>query len=329
MNQENSKANHLINEKSPYLLQHAYNPVDWFPWCEEAFAKAKAEDKPIFLSIGYSTCHWCHVMERESFEDDEVAQVLNQNFISIKVDKEERPDVDTIYMNVCQKVNGHGGWPLTILMTAEQKPFFAGTYFPKRAKGQMIGLMELLMNVARVWKSEPERLIHSADDLLDILRREEENQDEQAESIDRRIFGRGFMDFKRQFDSKYGGFGSEPKFPTPHNLLFLLRYGVMYQNEDAIQMVETTLEAMYQGGIYDHIGGGFSRYSTDNWWLVPHFKKMLYDNALLVLAYTEAYQVTKKPLYEKVVRETLQYIMAEMTDEQGGFYCAQDADSEG
>lgn len=329
MNKENRTPNHLINEKSPYLLQHAYNPVDWYPWSEEAFERANKEDKPIFLSIGYSTCHWCHVMERESFEDEEVAEILNQNFISIKVDKEERPDVDTIYMNICQKVNGHGGWPLTILMTAEQKPFFAGTYFPKRTRGQMLGLIDLLQNVARVWKSEPERLLSSADDLLDILRREEESQGEQVESIDRRIFGRAFMDFKRQFDSQYGGFGSEPKFPTPHNLLFLLRYGVVYKNQDAIQMVEATLEAMYKGGIYDHIGGGFSRYSTDNMWLVPHFEKMLYDNALLVLAYTEAYQVTKKPLYEKVVRETLQYIMAEMTDEQGGFYCAQDADSEG
>lgn len=330
--EENRAANRLINEKSPYLLQHAYNPVDWFPWGEEAFAKAKAENKPIFLSIGYSTCHWCHVMERESFEDHEVAEALNQNYIAIKVDKEERPEVDTIYMNVCQAVNGHGGWPLTIIMTPEQKPFFAGTYLPKRTKGQMFGLMDLLQNVVRVWKSDPERLMESGNDIVNALQREEQGEDSEDKprmTSDRRIFGTAYMQFRQQFDSTYGGFGSEPKFPTPHNLMFLLRYATLYKDDTALQMVEKTLDSMYRGGIYDHIGGGFARYSTDSKWLVPHFEKMLYDNALLVIAYTEAYQVMKKPLYELVVRETLQYIMAEMTDEEGGFYCAQDADSEG
>lgn len=329
MNEENRNANHLIHEKSPYLLQHAYNPVDWFPWGEEAFAKAKAEDKPIFLSIGYSTCHWCHVMERESFEDEEVAAILNQSFISIKVDKEERPDIDTIYMNVCQAMNGHGGWPLTILMTPEQKPFFAGTYLPKHARGQMYGLMELLAKVQKVWKEDKQRLLESADELTDLLHQNEQNRSSDETTLDRSIYGKAYFQYQSQFDSKYGGFGSAPKFPSPHNLMFLLRYAVLFHSDSALAMVEKTLESMYEGGIYDHIGGGFSRYSTDERWLVPHFEKMLYDNAMLVLLYCEAYQVTKRPLYENVARETLQYIMAEMTDENGGFYSAQDADSEG
>ena len=251
------KANHLIEEKSPYLLQHAYNPVDWYPWCDEAFAKAKTEDKPIFLSIGYSTCHWCHVMERESFEDEEVADVLNRDFIAIKVDKEERPDIDTIYMNVCQAVNGHGGWPLTIIMTPEQKPFFAGTYLPKHSKGQMFGLMELLNNVSKVWKADKKRLIDSGEDITRILKEHQEEGEEDEEiTFDRRIFGRSYLAYQHQFDEIYGGFGNPPKFPTPHNLMFLLRYAVLFHNESALMMVEKTLEGMFRGGIYDHIGGG-------------------------------------------------------------------------
>lgn len=329
MNQEEKRvANRLVNEKSPYLLQHAYNPVHWFPWGEEAFAKAKAEDKPIFLSIGYSTCHWCHVMERESFEDDEVAALLNDEYISIKVDKEERPDIDTIYMSVCQAMNGHGGWPLTILMTPEQKPFFAGTYLPKQSNGQMIGLMQLLTTIAALWKNEKHKLLDSGEEITRLLKSQEREQGNRV-TPDKRLFGMAYLSFRSQFDSKYGGFGNAPKFPTPHHLLFLLRYAVEYKEEKALQMVEKTLEDMYRGGIYDHIGGGFSRYSTDDAWLVPHFEKMLYDNALLVIAYAEAYQITKNPLYEVVIRETLQYIMEELTDDMGGFYCAQDADSEG
>ncbi|MDO5293932.1 MAG: thioredoxin domain-containing protein [bacterium] len=328
MTKENKQPNHLINEKSPYLLQHAYNPVDWYPWCEEAFVKAKSEDKPIFLSIGYSTCHWCHVMERESFEDTEVADYLNAHFISIKVDKEERPDVDTIYMNVCQAMNGHGGWPLTILMTPEQKPFYAGTYLPKHSRGQMLGLMELLQAINKMWQEDKERIQGTGDSIVEQLRRASQNT-ESDEEPSKQLFGTAYLAMKQSYDSKYGGFGRAPKFPTPHNLMFLLRYAATYQDKKALAMVEGTLNGMFQGGIYDHIGGGFSRYSTDDQWLVPHFEKMLYDNALLVLAYAEAYQVTKNELYAYVIQETLQYVMAEMTDECGGFYCAQDADSEG
>lgn len=268
-------------------------------------------------------------MERESFEDDEVARLLNESFIAIKVDKEERPDIDTIYMNVCQAINGHGGWPLTIIMTPEQTPFFAGTYLPKHSKGQMYGLIELLTKIAGVWKQEKERLLSSAEDITDILRQQEDERRNDGTRLNRTIFGTAYHHFQSQFDQRYGGFGNAPKFPSPHNLMFLLRYAVLYSSESALNMVEQTLKGMYQGGLYDHIGGGFSRYSTDDGWLVPHFEKMLYDNAMLVIVYCEAYQVTKNPMYEQVVRETLQYIMAEMTDDEGGFYCAQDADSEG
>ena len=267
-------------------------------------------------------------MERESFEDEEVAAILNQSFISIKVDKEERPEVDTIYMNVCQAMNGHGGWPLTILMTPDQKPFFAGTYLPKHTNGQMFGLMELLTKVAEVWKADQQRLITSAEEIVEIIKREEHEEIEETK-LERTLFGTAYVQFQSRFNQRYGGFGSAPKFPSPHNLMFLLRYAVKFHSDSALTMVEKTLKGMYQGGLYDHIGGGFCRYSTDDKWLVPHFEKMLYDNAMLVLVYCEAYQVTKNPLYEQVVRETLQYIMAEMTDESGGFYCAQDADSEG
>ena len=328
MNQENRKPNHLIHEKSPYLLQHAYNPVNWYPWSEEAFAKAKKEDKPIFLSIGYSTCHWCHVMERESFEDEEVAELLNDNFIAIKVDKEERPDVDSIYMTVCQAVTGSGGWPLTIIMTPEQKPFFAGTYLPKNNRGQMMGLMNLLTAISRMWDADREQLNKSGNEVTELLKNQYAHEEEDQQPTQKLVkIAAGI--YKRGFDPTYGGFHLAPKFPTPHNLMFLLRYAVLEHDKEALQMVEKTLDAMFRGGIYDHIGGGFSRYSTDNKWLVPHFEKMLYDNALLVIAYTEAYQETKREMYELVVRETLSYIMREMTDEAGGFYCAQDADSEG
>lgn len=329
MNLEKSKvANHLINEKSPYLLQHAYNPVNWYPWSEEAFARARSEDKPIFLSIGYSTCHWCHVMERESFEDWEVADLLNEHFISIKVDKEERPEVDAIYMKVCQMMTGSGGWPLTILMTPEQKPFYACTYLPKRSTDSMIGLMNLLNATIRVWQSDQDRLIRSGEEITDILAKEYQT----TYSVDGpavSMLQDAALYLKEAFDSKYGGFGGAPKFPTPHNLLFLLRYSSFYDEPEVMHMVEKTLEGMYRGGIYDHIGGGFSRYSTDNKWLVPHFEKMLYDNALLVITYLEAYEKCKNTIYLEVVENTLAYVEREMMQEEGGFSSAQDADSDG
>lgn len=321
------KANRLINEKSPYLLQHAHNLVEWYPWGDEAFAKAKAEDKPIFLSIGYSTCHWCHVMERESFEDPEVAEVLNEGFVSIKVDREERPDVDHLYMTVCQALTGHGGWPLTIIMTPEKKPFFAGTYFPKHSRRGMPGIMEILTRVRQIWVKEQSTLVQSGEEITQSLVQNylvPVSGELLPQVIDRAYHGLG-----RYFDHVYGGFGSAPKFPTPHNLTFLLRYAKIKKEERALEMVEKTLEQMYKGGIFDHIGFGFSRYSTDRKWLVPHFEKMLYDNALLAIAYLEAYQVTGKPLYQEVVEKIFSYILRDMTSPEGGFYSAEDADSEG
>lgn len=320
--------NRLINEKSPYLLQHAYNPVNWYTWSDEAFAKAQKEEKPIFLSIGYSACHWCHVMERESFEDDEVAEILNKHFISIKVDKEERPEVDAIYMKVCQMMTGSGGWPLTILMTPEQKPFYACTYLPKRSTQHMIGLINLLEATNRIWKTEPEKLIRSGDEIADVLAKEYQTQ-YATESPGEHILEEAVEYFKYAFDSRYGGFESAPKFPVPHNLLFLTQYSTFQDDSGIQEIVERTLESMYRGGIFDHVGGGFSRYATDDRWLVPHFEKMLYDNALLVMAYLEAYEAMKHPLYLEVVERTLSYVMREMTQEEGGFFSAQDADSEG
>lgn len=317
--------NHLKNQTSPYLLQHADNPVDWYPWCEEAFKRAKEEDKPIFLSIGYSTCHWCHVMAHESFEDKEIAKILNDNFISIKVDKEERPDIDSIYMSVCQALTGSGGWPTTIFLTPEQKPFFAGTYFPKTARYGQIGLKQLLLTIYGKWKTDRKMLLQSAEEILDFLDKKSEIQGD----VEERLIDKAFSYYKRIFDEKYGGFGDAPKFPTPHNLLFLMKHYKKSRNEEALKMVEKTLLQMYRGGMFDHIGGGFSRYSTDRYFLVPHFEKMLYDNALLILAYCKAYQLTKKRIYCDVAEKTAGYILREMTSSEGGFYSAQDADSEG
>lgn len=322
--------NKLINEKSPYLLQHAFNPVKWYPWGTEAFDLARKENKPIFLSIGYSTCHWCHVMENESFEDEEVASLLNESFVSIKVDKEERPDIDAIYMSVCQAYNGRGGWPLTILMTPDQKPFFAGTYFPKNAKYNLFGLMDILLTIKEKWEKEQDTLIRSGEEIANALNNNSSTSSDKQEEVDLKgLLHHAYKDFHKMFDIKNGGFGSPPKFPTPHNLLFLLRYGYYEQNADALSMVEKTLIQMFRGGIYDHIGYGFSRYSTDKKWLVPHFEKMLYDNAQLLLSYLEAYQITNNHLFKDVVINTLDYVVRELRDEEGGFYCAQDADSEG
>ncbi len=323
----NRVPNRLIDEKSPYLLQHAYNPVNWFPWGPEAFEKAKREDKPVFLSIGYSTCHWCHVMVHESFEDEEVAEALNQDFVCIKVDKEERPDVDAVYMAVCQAMTGSGGWPLTVLMTAEQKPFFAGTYFPKYSRYSMPGVLDLLSAVAEQWRGDRERLLGVGNQVLEAIRERPGKPETQEPS--KEVVGEAVSIFLQSFDAKYGGFGHSPKFPTPHNLLFLLRCYHFDEDERPLSMVEKTLEQMYRGGICDHIGYGFSRYSTDEKWLVPHFEKMLYDNALLTVAYLEAFQVTGKDFYRTVSKQILEYVLREMTDGEGGFYCAQDADSEG
>ena len=319
-------ANRLVNEKSPYLLQHAYNPVDWYPWGPEAFARAVSEDRPIFLSIGYSTCHWCHVMEKESFEDEQVARILNKSFICIKVDREERPDIDSIYMSVCQALTGHGGWPLTVFLTPEKHPFYAGTYYPKGDESGMTGLVSLLNAVSDAWQNRRETLLDSAKEIL-AFTRADKRADETAISED--AIHAAFSYFKYNFDNIYGGFGRAPKFPTPHNLMFLLRYWYSYKESYALEMVEKTLDAMRNSGIYDHIGFGFSRYSTDKKWLVPHFEKMLYDNALLAITYAEAYRATGNEKYAKTAHEILTYVLRDMTSPEGGFYSAEDADSEG
>jgi uncharacterized protein YyaL (SSP411 family) len=321
------KENRLAKEKSPYLLQHKNNPVDWYSWGEEAFERAKKEDKPILLSIGYSTCHWCHVMEKESFEDEEVANSLNKSFISIKVDREERPDIDSVYMNVCQIMTGAGGWPLNILLTPDKKPFYAGTYFPKQSRYGMIGFTELITNVSNMWNKDREKLLSKSNEIVDYMH--SMNKHTEKFLLDNETINKAYNQFTNDFDNKYGGFGRAPKFPTPHNLLFLMRYYHFNKEEKALTMCLDTLESMYKGGIYDHIGGGFSRYSTDEKWLVPHFEKMLYDNALLIIAYTDAYLITKDNLYKEIVHSIIQYIKRDMTSKEGGFYSAEDADSEG
>ncbi len=321
------KPNKLLTEKSPYLLQHAYNPVNWFPWGDEAFKKAKQEDKPIFLSIGYSTCHWCHVMEKESFEDDEVAKLMNDAFVSIKVDREERPDIDGIYMSVCQMITGSGGWPLTIVMTPDKKPFFTGTYFPKQNRFNRIGMIELIPKLKDIWLNRKEEVLNSAEEISTSLNKQNFTHD--SAEIDETILDKAYKDLLERFDETNGGFGNAPKFPSPHNLLFLLRYWKRKDEPKALEMVEKTLTEMRRGGIYDHIGFGFARYSTDQHWLVPHFEKMLYDQAMLVMAYTETYLVTKNNFYKKTAEEILEYVLRDMTHPDGGFYSAEDADSEG
>jgi hypothetical protein len=322
------KPNHLIREKSPYLLQHAENPVAWYPWGEAAFRKAKEEDKPIFLSIGYATCHWCHVMAHESFEDEEVAAVLNRDFVSIKVDREERPDVDQVYMSVCQALTGHGGWPLSIFMTPEGEPFFAGTYFPKTGRMGMMGFTELLQRVAGLWRADRQKILTGSGEIRQALRKDAHPGFAEA-SLDLGVLKKGYAQFERTHDERWGGFGSAPKFPTPHHLTFLLRWFRRSGDPQARKMTERTLEAMRHGGIFDHLGLGFHRYSVDEKWLIPHFEKMLYDQALLAIAYTEAYLALGKEEYGKVTREIFTYILRDMTSPEGGFYSAEDADSEG
>ncbi len=319
------KPNRLALEKSPYLLQHAYNPVDWYPWGSEAFEKAKREDKPVFLSSGYSTCHWCHVMEKESYEDEEVAELMNEVFVSIKIDREERPDIDGIYMKVCQAMTGSGGWPLNIIMTPDKKPFFAGTYIPKEIRYGRTGMLELIPDIRNIWKKNRGGAESIASQVISSLREEEEAGDELKEDV----LHAAYEQLLEAFDEQHGGFGGAPRFPTPHNLTYLLRYRKRTGDLMALRMVERTLSALSMGGIYDHVGFGFHRYSTDARWLVPHFEKMLYDQALLAMAYTEAYQATGNDEFKRTACEVFTYTLRDMTSPEGGFYSGEDADSEG
>jgi uncharacterized protein YyaL (SSP411 family) len=319
--------NKLASEKSPYLLQHAENPVNWYPWGSEAFDKAEKEGKPIFLSIGYSTCHWCHVMAHESFEDEEVAKLMNEFFIAVKVDREERPDIDEVYMKVCQLMTGSGGWPLTIIMTPDKRPFFAATYIPKSTNFGRSGMMDLVPRIGNLWDKKKDDLLGSANQVVSAL--EDVSEYSPGEELDRTILTAAYDQLVASFDESHGGFRTAPKFPTPHNLLFLLRYWRRTGDDKALKMVEKTLRSMRSGGVYDHIGFGFHRYSTDSRWFLPHFEKMLYDQAMLAMAYTEAYQATKEDEYKKTAQEIFAYVMRDMTSPEGGFYSAEDADSEG
>lgn len=323
---KNRQPNRLIHEKSPYLLQHAYNPVDWFPWGDEAFEKAKNEDKPIFLSIGYSTCHWCHVMARESFEDDDIAALINTFFVPIKVDREERPDIDNIYMTVCQMMTGQGGWPLTILMTPEKRPFYAATYLPKKPRQGIPGIIDILQEAAVIWEHDRQYFLNVSENVTDTIKYRAKNK---PGKLQEKTLEDAYFQLCREYDGKYGGFSPAPKFPLPHGLLFLLRYWKHTGEQQALEMVVKTLDCMSAGGIFDHVGFGFHRYSTDEKWLIPHFEKMLYDNALLAYTYLEAFQATGDKHYAQVAKQIFTYIKSSMTSPEGGFYSAEDADSEG
>jgi uncharacterized protein YyaL (SSP411 family) len=320
-------ANHLRNETSPYLRQHADNPVDWYPWGLEAFEKAQQEDKPIFLSIGYSTCHWCHVMAHESFEHPEVAKLMNQAFVSIKVDREERPDIDGVYMRACQVMTGTGGWPLTVILTPDKKPFFAGTYVPRESRFGLEGLTELIPRIRDVWATRRVEALSLSDRITGLLR--QTPTDTLGENLGEATLKLAYEQLAGVFDEQHGGFSRTPKFPTPTNLLFLLRYWKRSGDATALDMVEKTLQAMWRGGIYDHVGFGFHRYSTDSEWLLPHFEKMLYDQAMVAMAYIEAYQATRKEDYRKTAREIFTYVLRDMAGPEGGFFSAEDADTEG
>ncbi len=322
-----NRYNHLKDEKSPYLIQHATNPVDWYPWGNEAFKKATQEDKPIFLSIGYSTCHWCHVMAHESFENPEVATLLNHVFVPIKVDREERPDIDGIYMTACQIMTGTGGWPLTIIMTPDKKPFFAGTYFPRESGFGAIGLKDLILNVQDIWKDNRSEALNSGDQIFNAL--QDVSKTGKGEYLGEKILEITYDELSKVFDDENGGFGDFQKFPTPHNLMFLLRYWKRTANKHALYMVTKTLDSMAMGGIYDHVGFGFHRYSVDKDWLVPHYEKMLYDQALIAMIYTEAFQATGNQYYKKTAKEIFEYVLRDMSSPEGAFYSAEDADSEG
>jgi uncharacterized protein len=325
---EAKHTNRLVHETSPYLLQHAHNPVDWHPWGEEAFHRAKTEDKPILLSIGYSSCHWCHVMERESFENEATAKIMNERFVNIKVDREERPDLDEVYMNAVQVMTGSGGWPMTVFLTPDLVPFHAGTYFPPEDRGGMPGFPRVLMTVSEYYRTHRQEVGKVTAQMKDALRQIVEIVPSVG-SMDEKILTHAFENLERQFDPYYGGFGGAPKFPGSMTLSFLLRFWKRTRARKALEMVEMTLEKMAHGGIYDHLGGGFHRYSVDDRWLIPHFEKMLYDNALLSRTYFEAYRATRKERYRQVGEEIVSYVLREMTSPQGGFYSTQDADSEG
>lgn len=320
--------NQLIHEKSPYLLQHAENPVNWYPWGEEAFQKAEQEQKPIFLSIGYSTCHWCHVMARESFEDSEVAAFLNEHYVPIKVDREERPDIDSVYMKVCQMMTGQGGWPLNVVMTPDKIPFYAGMYFPRESKYGMPGIMDVLTQLHEKFQADPDQINKVTKSVKDALQQTVEKKSEQR--LTKKAAAEAFRQLTRRFDEANGGFGDAPKFPQPQNILFLLRYYYFTGEQKALEMAEATMHAMAAGGIFDQVGFGFARYSTDQHWTVPHFEKMLYDNALLLMCYTEGYQLTGDSFHQQISEQIITFIKREMTHpENGAFYSAIDADSEG
>jgi hypothetical protein len=325
---EHKHTNRLAGESSPYLLQHAHNPVDWYPWGAEALERSKREDKPILLSIGYSACHWCHVMERESFENEEIARLMNEHFVNIKVDREERPDLDQIYMNAVQMMTRHGGWPLTAFLTPDLVPFYGGTYFPPEDRHQMPGFPRVLVAVAEAYRTRPEEVRQSAGEVLSELRRMSAAQ-ESAEALGAQLLDNAHRALARTYDPHHGGFGSAPKFPSSMNVEFLLRTHRRTGDARALEMATHTCRRMAEGGMYDQLGGGFHRYSTDARWLVPHFEKMLYDNALLARLYLHAYQATGDESFRRVVEETLSYVRREMTDESGAFYSTQDADSEG
>ncbi|MBN1357534.1 thioredoxin domain-containing protein [Candidatus Bathyarchaeota archaeon] len=321
------KSNRLINEKSPYLLQHAYNPVDWYPWGDEAFEAAKAQDKPVFVSIGYSACHWCHVMEKESFEDDAVGTLMNEAFVCIKVDREERPDLDSAYMTVCQMMGRSCGWPLNIIMTSEKNPFFAASYIPKNSRFGLAGMVDIIPQIKDIWKNRRSDLENLGNDIkhrIEILEKRT-----LGEKLGKDVLADAYEKLVLSFDGENGGFGRAPKFPTPHKLLFLLRYWNRTKEKNALAMAEKTLRAMRIGGIFDQVGFGFHRYSTDSEWLVPHFEKMLYDQALLALVYTEAFQAAGAGKFKVTAKEILEYVLRDLASPEGGFYAAEDADSEG
>ncbi|MCH8331741.1 MAG: thioredoxin domain-containing protein [Bacteroidetes bacterium] len=335
--EDHKYTNHLINETSPYLLQHAHNPVDWYPWGDEALAKAKKEDKPIIISIGYSACHWCHVMERESFEDTTVAKLMNEKFVCIKVDREERPDLDNIYMSAVQIMGIGGGWPLNVFLTPDAKPFFGGTYFPPKASHDRQSWTQILQSVSMTFRRNRNQIEKSAAQITASL---ESNSDNAFVNIElegsdfKKLFSPEqteavYQSLKKKFDTKEGGFGRAPKFPNTMNIKYLLRHHYFTGDQEALDHALLSLNKMIRGGIYDQVGGGFARYSTDRVWLAPHFEKMLYDNALLVGVIAEAYMVTGMDIYRNTIEETLTYIKREMTNDEGGFYCTLDADSEG
>ena len=331
---DNKKPNHLINEKSPYLLQHAFNPVNWYPWGDEAIQIAKQEDKPILLSIGYSTCHWCHVMEKESFTNPETAEIMNKNFICIKVDREERPDIDKIYITAVSALTGSAGWPLNVFLTPDLKPFFGGSYFPPEQRPGMISWNALLEKIAVAWNDPEQRkkITSSAESLAGIIRQHLSSREVAKEALDSKLSDRAVDAFISTFDELNGGFSDAPKFPSPGNQNFLFSYSATHFNNDkkrakeAKDMALTTLYAIANGGIYDHLGGGFHRYSTDENWHVPHFEKMLYDNAQLIINYLQAYQTSGDSFFKGVATETIEYILRDMTHPKGGFYSAEDAD---